>query len=246
MTHKTPNKKSQEPKPKIPAQFWLLPSIYLPASFPLALTGAGRHFPQLDAGQWSSTKSPPRRTTNSALPRVQELGNSQPRAQPPRLALPGPAPPLTARPRPTPPHLGPALFGPVPPGPSPIPLRSRSAAFPTLPQGVKSRRRGGVCCASPVRPAGRRAEASAARSGLWDRCVRRAPSRKRKPGGRAKGGPESAAVNSIYRTAWLSPVLAFLRLREMVRSGSRPGQVRAADLRRPFWGWKGTEGVLGW
>lgn len=245
MTHKTPNKKSKEPKPKIPAQFSLTPTLHLSTRiFSPGPDGCWSPLPPADAGQWSSTKSPPRRTTNSALPRVQELGYSQPSAQPPRLALPGPAPPLTARPRPTPP--GPRPVRPCPtwalPGPAPLAF----GGLPYTPAGVKSRRRGGVCCASPVRPAGRRAEASAARSGLWDRCVRRAPSRKRKPGGRAKGGPESAAVNSIYRTAWRSPVLASLRLREMVRSGSRPGQVRAADLRRPFWGWKGTEGVLGW
>nr|XP_012416630.1 PREDICTED: coiled-coil domain-containing protein 14 isoform X1 [Odobenus rosmarus divergens] len=57
------------------------------------------------------------------------------------------------------------------------------------------------------------------------RGVRRAPSRKRKLGGRAKGGRESAAVNSFYRAALLPSVWASLRLREMVRSGSRAGQV---------------------
>ncbi|XP_031536245.2 coiled-coil domain-containing protein 14 isoform X2 [Vicugna pacos] len=57
------------------------------------------------------------------------------------------------------------------------------------------------------------------------RDVRRAPSRKRKLGGRAKGGRESAAVNSFYRAALLHSVWTFLKLREMVRSGSRPGQV---------------------
>uniref|UniRef100_A0A8C6AYN7 Coiled-coil domain containing 14 n=2 Tax=Monodon monoceros TaxID=40151 RepID=A0A8C6AYN7_MONMO len=57
------------------------------------------------------------------------------------------------------------------------------------------------------------------------RGVRRAPSRKRKLGGRAKGGRESAAVNSFYSAALLPSAWAFLKLREMVRSGSRPGQV---------------------
>ncbi|XP_042638055.1 coiled-coil domain-containing protein 14 [Orycteropus afer afer] len=54
---------------------------------------------------------------------------------------------------------------------------------------------------------------------------RRAPSRKRKLGGRAKGGREPAAVNFFHRVASLPWVWASLRLREMVRSGPRPGQV---------------------
>ncbi|KAM5275787.1 coiled-coil domain-containing protein 14 [Hipposideros larvatus] len=57
------------------------------------------------------------------------------------------------------------------------------------------------------------------------RCKPRAPSRKRKPGGRANGSWESAAVNSFYRAALLPSVWVSLRLREMVRSGSRPAQV---------------------
>ncbi|XP_006092909.2 coiled-coil domain-containing protein 14 isoform X1 [Myotis lucifugus] len=57
------------------------------------------------------------------------------------------------------------------------------------------------------------------------RGIPRAPSRKRKPGGRAKGGRESAAVNSFYRLVLLPSVWSSLRLQEMVRSGSRPGQV---------------------
>ncbi|XP_020755152.2 coiled-coil domain-containing protein 14 isoform X2 [Odocoileus virginianus] len=57
------------------------------------------------------------------------------------------------------------------------------------------------------------------------RSIRRALSRKRKLGGRAKGGRESAAVNSFYLAALLHSVWTFLKLREMVRSGSRPGQV---------------------
>ncbi|XP_014937777.1 coiled-coil domain-containing protein 14 isoform X2 [Acinonyx jubatus] len=57
------------------------------------------------------------------------------------------------------------------------------------------------------------------------RDIRRAPSRKRKLGGRAKGIRESTAVNFFYRLALLPSVWAFLRLREMVRSGSRSGQV---------------------
>ncbi|XP_019506473.1 PREDICTED: coiled-coil domain-containing protein 14 [Hipposideros armiger] len=57
------------------------------------------------------------------------------------------------------------------------------------------------------------------------RCMPRAPSRKRKPGGRANGSWESAAVNSFYRAALLPSVWVSLRLREMVRSGSRPAQV---------------------
>uniref|UniRef100_A0A8D2B2Z8 Coiled-coil domain containing 14 n=1 Tax=Sciurus vulgaris TaxID=55149 RepID=A0A8D2B2Z8_SCIVU len=57
------------------------------------------------------------------------------------------------------------------------------------------------------------------------RGVRRESCRKRKLGGRAKGGGEPAAVNSFYRVASLPLVWALLRLREMVRSGSRPGQV---------------------
>ncbi|MBZ3874913.1 Coiled-coil domain-containing protein 14 [Sciurus carolinensis] len=56
------------------------------------------------------------------------------------------------------------------------------------------------------------------------RGVRRESCRKRKLGGRAKGGGEPAAVNSFYRVASLPLVWALLRLREMVRSGSRPGQ----------------------
>ncbi|XP_043450284.1 coiled-coil domain-containing protein 14 isoform X2 [Prionailurus bengalensis] len=57
------------------------------------------------------------------------------------------------------------------------------------------------------------------------RDIRRAPSRKRKLGGRAKGIRESTAVNFFYRLALLPCVWAFLRLQEMVRSGSRSGQV---------------------
>uniref|UniRef100_A0A8C9DL00 Coiled-coil domain containing 14 n=1 Tax=Prolemur simus TaxID=1328070 RepID=A0A8C9DL00_PROSS len=57
------------------------------------------------------------------------------------------------------------------------------------------------------------------------RAVRRAPFRKRKLGGRAKKVREPKAVNSFYRVACLRSVWAFLRLREMVRSASRPGQV---------------------
>lgn len=79
-----------------------------------------------------------------------------------------------------------------------------------------------------------------------ERGFRRAPSRKRKPGGRAKGGRESTAVNSFYYATLLPSVWASLRLREMVRSGSRPGQVRAADLRRSLCGWRELKGFLGW
>ncbi|XP_045241463.2 coiled-coil domain-containing protein 14 isoform X6 [Macaca fascicularis] len=57
------------------------------------------------------------------------------------------------------------------------------------------------------------------------RGVRRDPFRKRKLGGRAKKVREPTAVNSFYREASLVSVWASLRLREMVRSGSRPGQV---------------------
>nr|XP_054336896.1 coiled-coil domain-containing protein 14 isoform X5 [Pongo pygmaeus] len=56
------------------------------------------------------------------------------------------------------------------------------------------------------------------------RGVRRDPFRKRKLGGRAKKVREPTAVNSFYREASLPSVWASLRLREMVRSGSRPGQ----------------------
>ncbi|XP_012874779.1 PREDICTED: coiled-coil domain-containing protein 14 [Dipodomys ordii] len=57
------------------------------------------------------------------------------------------------------------------------------------------------------------------------RGERRAPYRKRKTGGRAKGDRKSAAVNSIYSASCLLSICVLLRLREMVRSGSRPGQV---------------------
>uniref|UniRef100_A0A673SVR4 Coiled-coil domain containing 14 n=1 Tax=Suricata suricatta TaxID=37032 RepID=A0A673SVR4_SURSU len=57
------------------------------------------------------------------------------------------------------------------------------------------------------------------------RGSRRAPCRKRKLGGRVKGSWECTAVNFFYRLALLSSVWASLRLREMVRSGSRSGQV---------------------
>lgn len=51
-TQDTEQKKVKSPNPRFQRNsLRLLPSIYLPASFPLALTGAGRHFPQLDAGQ---------------------------------------------------------------------------------------------------------------------------------------------------------------------------------------------------
>lgn len=61
------------------------------------------------------------------------------------------------------------------------------------------------------------------------RGVRRAPSRKRKPRGRDKGGRDASAVNSFFLRAPFPYVWAVLRLRDMVRSGSRPGQVRAED-----------------
>ncbi|XP_030798132.1 coiled-coil domain-containing protein 14 isoform X5 [Rhinopithecus roxellana] len=57
------------------------------------------------------------------------------------------------------------------------------------------------------------------------RGVRRDPFRKRKFGRRAKKVREPTAVNSFYREVSLPSVWASLRLREMVRSGSRPGQV---------------------
>ncbi|XP_032128677.1 coiled-coil domain-containing protein 14-like [Sapajus apella] len=57
------------------------------------------------------------------------------------------------------------------------------------------------------------------------RGVGRDPFRKRKLGGRAKKVREPKAVNSFYREASLPSIWASLRLREMVRSGSRPGQV---------------------
>ncbi|XP_073929407.1 coiled-coil domain-containing protein 14 isoform X3 [Castor canadensis] len=50
-------------------------------------------------------------------------------------------------------------------------------------------------------------------------------SRKRKLRGRAKRGQEIAAVNSFFSAVWLLSVWVFLRLRAMVRSGYRPGQV---------------------
>uniref|UniRef100_H0XBG8 Coiled-coil domain containing 14 n=1 Tax=Otolemur garnettii TaxID=30611 RepID=H0XBG8_OTOGA len=57
------------------------------------------------------------------------------------------------------------------------------------------------------------------------RDVRRASFRKRKPGGRAKKPQEPKAVDSYYCAANLPWVWASLKLREMVRSGCRPGQV---------------------
>lgn len=68
------------------------------------------------------------------------------------------------------------------------------------------------------------------------RGVPQAPSRKRKLGGRDKGGLAVSAVNSSFLKHSLPYVWAILTLREMVRSGSRPGQVRAADLMSPLWG----------
>lgn len=68
------------------------------------------------------------------------------------------------------------------------------------------------------------------------RGVPQAPSRKRKLGGRDKGGLDVWAVNSSYLKYSFPYVWAILTLREMVRSGSRPGQVRAADLMSPLWG----------
>lgn len=68
------------------------------------------------------------------------------------------------------------------------------------------------------------------------RSVPQSPSRKRKLGGRDKGGPDVSAVNSFFLKYSFPYVWALLRLREMVRSGSRPGQVRAADLMSPLWG----------
>lgn len=68
------------------------------------------------------------------------------------------------------------------------------------------------------------------------RGVPQSPSRKRKLRGRDKGGREVSAVNSSFLKYSLPYVCALLRLREMVRSGSRPGQVRAVDLMSPLWG----------
>lgn len=72
------------------------------------------------------------------------------------------------------------------------------------------------------------------------RGVPQTPSRKRKLGGRDKGGLDVSAVNSSFLKYSFPYVWAILTLREMVRSGSRPGQVRAADLwggerRGGFW-----------
>ncbi|XP_006869431.1 PREDICTED: coiled-coil domain-containing protein 14 [Chrysochloris asiatica] len=57
------------------------------------------------------------------------------------------------------------------------------------------------------------------------RGTRRAPSRKRKLEGRAKRDREPVAVNFFYCSTSVSSVCVPLRLREMVRSGPRPGQV---------------------
>lgn len=68
------------------------------------------------------------------------------------------------------------------------------------------------------------------------RGVPQAPFRKRKLRGRDKEGREVSAVNSFFLKYSFPYDWALLRLREMVRSGSRPGQVRAADLMSPRWG----------
>ncbi|KAM4888392.1 coiled-coil domain-containing protein 14 [Thomomys bottae] len=75
------------------------------------------------------------------------------------------------------------------------------------------------------------------------RGLRRAPYRKRKKRGRAKGDRKSAAVNSIYTAACLFSTCIILRLREMVRSGSRPGQVVSSG--RPPGSAKITQGKKG-
>lgn len=94
----------------------------------------------------------------------------------------------------------------------------------------------------PSTPGWEKASGRGAALETMSRCVPRGPPRKRKPEGRAKGSWESTAVNSFYRVVLLPSVWASLRLREMVRSGSRPGQVRAADLRRPLWGQRVLKG----
>lgn len=66
--------------------------------------------------------------------------------------------------------------------------------------------------------------------------VPQAPFRKRKLRGRDKEGRDVSAVNSFFLKYSFPYDWALLRLREMVRSGSRPGQVRAADLMSPRWG----------
>lgn len=75
------------------------------------------------------------------------------------------------------------------------------------------------------------------------RGVPRTPSRKRKLGGRDKGRPDAWAVNSFLLTAWFPYVWAVLKLRKMVRSGSRPGQVRAVDPMSPQWDGEGLRGL---
>lgn len=159
---------------------------------------------------------------------------------------PFPAPPWPAGPRPLPRWVPPRPLGPAP-GPTPAPPRSRSAGFSGPPPCVTGRGPGpeGGLLRTPRAPGWRMERDLGGAPVTERRGVRRAPSRKRKLGGRAKRGRESAAVDSFYREVLLHSVWASLRLREMVRSGSRPGQVRAAHLRRPLGAGRGTEGALG-
>ena len=150
--------------------------------------------------------------------------------------------------QPSAPAPRPALLRPAPLGPAPPQTRSvrrRSLDFSHPAAECDEPGPGGGLLRKPKAPCGGSERGFGCAPGTMRRSIRRAPSRKRKLEGRAKGGRESAAVNSFYLAALLHSVWTFLKLREMVRSGSRPGQVRSADLRRPLSGWRGTEVVLG-
>ncbi|XP_055424392.1 coiled-coil domain-containing protein 14 isoform X3 [Bubalus kerabau] len=130
--------------------------------------------------------------------------------------------------QPSAPAPRPALLRPAPLGPAPPQTRSvrrRSLDFSHPAAECDEPGPGGGLLRKPKAPCGGSERGFGCAPGTMRRSIRRAPSRKRKLEGRAKGGRESAAVNSFYLAALLHSVWTFLKLREMVRSGSRPGQV---------------------
>ncbi|KAL0600129.1 Coiled-coil domain-containing protein 14 [Plecturocebus cupreus] len=108
--------------------------------------------------------------------------------------------------------------------PRPRPVRRLLASL-TLCRRVTNREAGRDLLRTPKEPVLEQEEDRGVASETRKRGVRRDPFRKRKRGGRAKKVREPTAVNSFYREASLYSIWASLRLQEMVRSGSRPGQV---------------------
>lgn len=153
MKHKTLNEKSQEPKPKIPAQFSLTPTLHL----------STRIFSPGPDGCWSPL--PPawcravilhekpsqkdHKLCSSTCSGTRQLSAQRP-ASSPRPSWPGPATHGPAPPHPTPP--GPRPVRPCPtwalPGPAPLAFRG----LPYTPAGCKEQAAGRSLLRKPSAP----------------------------------------------------------------------------------------------